>query len=331
MKAVYFEKAGAADVLRFRDINTPGQCGDDQVLVRIKAAGINPIDIKIRSAPDRFPVSYPVIPGCDGAGVIEAVGRKVLKFKPGDAVYFSQPGFNQRQGTYAEYVLVDSSLLAIKPHSLSFEQAAAAPLVLITAWEALYDRARITANQTVLIHAGAGGVGHVAVQLAKLAGARVITTVSSSEKAAFVEQLGADKAINYKTQDVVTEVLSWTAGKGVDIAFDTVGSDVLQSCFCCVKPYGDVVTILQPTVGTDWQEARMRNVRFSLELMLTPVLLELEDAKQHQSSILRQCGVLIDEGKLTVNLTKTFSLAEASAGQDYVEQQHPKGKVVLTV
>ena len=331
MKAILFETGGTADVLRYRDIKPLDQCGDFQVLVHIKAAGINPIDIKMRLSPERFPVSLPVISGCDGAGIIEAVGKKVHDFKPGDAVYFSQPGFNQRQGTYAEYALVDANLVAIKPSSLSFEQAAAVPLVLITAWEALYDRARITADQTVLIHAGAGGVGHVAIQLAKLAGASVITTVSSPEKATFVEQLGADKSINYKVQDVVTEVINWTAGQGVDIAFDTVGPAVLQHCFDCVKPYGDVVTILQPTADTDWNEARKRNVRFSQELMLTPVLLELEGAKQHQGEILRQCAELFDEKKLAIKLAKSFSLAEASLAQNFLEHTHPMGKVVLTV
>lgn len=331
MKAVYFEKGGMSDVLQYRNISTPAQCDDDQVLVHIKAAGVNPIDIKIRTAPERFPVSHPVISGCDGAGIIEAVGKNVFNFKPGDAVYFSQPGFNRRQGTYAEYVQVDASLLAIKPASLTFEQAAAAPLVLITAWEALYDRARLTSGQTVLIHAGAGGVGHMAIQLAKLAGAHVITTVSSPEKAAFVERLGADKSINYITQDVDAQVSSWTARKGVDIAFDTVGPDVLQSCFNCVKPYGDVVTILQPAADTDWREARKRNVRFSLEMMLTPVLLELEGAKQHQGEILRQCAKLLNENKLTIELAKTFALEEAPAAQDFLEQSHPMGKIVLTV
>lgn len=331
MKAVYFEKGGASDVLQYRNGNTPAQCGDEQVSVHLKAAGINPVDIKIRAAPERFPVAHPVIPGCDGAGIIDAVGKKVRNFKPGDEVYFSQPGFNQRQGTYAEYVQVDASLLAIKPSSLTFEQAAAAPLVLITAWEALYDRARITAGQTVLIHAGAGGVGHVAIQLAKLAGANVITTVSSDEKAAFVKRLGADKSINYPTQDVDAQVSSWTAGKGVDIAFDTVGPDVLRSCFNCVKPYGDVVTILQPAADTDWGEARKRNVRLSLEMMLTPVLLELESAKQHQGEILRQCAELLNEKKLTIELAKTFILEEASVAQDFLEQCRPMGKIVLTV
>ena len=170
-------------------------------------------------------------------------------------------------------------MLALKPRLLSFEQEAAAPLVFITAWEALHDRARIAPDQIVLIHAGAGGVGHAAIQLAKQAGAHVITTVSNEEKAAFVKQLGADLIINYRIQDVIAEVMRWTDSNGVDIAFDTVGPAVLQSCFQCVKPYGDVVTILQATTDTDWSEARKRNVRFSHELMLSPILLELEQAK----------------------------------------------------
>jgi NADPH:quinone reductase len=332
MKAVYFEKGGAVDVLKYGDMSTPDVCGDDQVLVQIKAIGVNPIDCKIRAAPERFPVSFPVIPGCDGAGIVAAVGSHVQNFSPGDAVYFSQPGFNNRQGTYAEYVVVDAGLLAMKPRALSFEQAAAAPLVFITAWEALHDRARMNDaadGQTVLIHAGAGGVGHAAIQLAKLVGAKVITTVSSAEKANFVERLGADKVINYTTHNVVEEVLQWTAGKGVDIAFDTVGPDVLQSCFSCVKPYGDVVSILQPVAETDWSEARLRNVRFSLELMLTPVILELEEAKQHQGEILRRCAELFDDNQLTIEVAKTFSLAEAAAAQCFLEQNHSIGKLVL--
>ncbi|MCB1984127.1 MAG: zinc-dependent alcohol dehydrogenase family protein [Burkholderiales bacterium] len=331
MKAVYFEKSGSSDVLQYGDIDTPTQCSDKQALVRIKAAGVNPIDCKIRAAPDRFPVSFPIIPGCDGAGIVEAVGKAVQTFKPGDAVYFSQPGFNQRQGTYADYVLVDASLLAKKPQTLSFEQAAAAPLVLITAWEALHDRARIASGQTVLIHAGVGGVGHVAIQLAKLAGAKVITTVSNVEKSAFAKQLGADETILYKSQHVVDEVMSWTGGEGVDIAFDTVGPSVLQSCFNSVKNYGDVVTILQPAADTNWSDARVRNIRFGFELMLTPVILEIDSAKQHQGEILTRCAALIDDGKLKIEVARTFDLAEAAAAQDFLEQQHPAGKVVLNM
>ncbi len=331
MKAIYFNTGGTTDVLQYGEVESLGQCGDKQVLIRIKAAGINPIDCKIRAAPQRFPVTLPVIPGCDGAGIVESVGTQVKNFQRGDEVYFSQPGFNNRQGTYAEYVLADASLLALKPHSLSFEQAAAAPLVFITAWEALHDRARMTSGQTVLIHAGAGGVGLAAIQLAKLAGAKVITTVSNEEKAQFVQQLGADFIIDYRTHDVAAEVLRWTGGNGVDIAFDTVGPEVLQSCFGCVKPYGDVVTILQPSPDTDWSEARKRNVRFSLELMLSPVLLELEEAKRHQGEILRQCAALFDENKLTVKIARTFALADAAAAQQFLEQNHLAGKIVLTL
>lgn len=331
MKAVYFDKGGTAEVLQYGDIAAPGHCGERQVLVRIKAIGINPVDCKLRSAPERFPVTFPVIPGCDGAGIVEAAGSQVSGFKPGDEVYFSQPGFNNRQGTYAEYVLVDASLLALKPESLTFEQAAAAPLVFITAWEALHGRARIAQDQVVLIHAGAGGVGHAAIQLAKHAGAHVITTVSSEEKANFVKRIGADLIINYRTQDVVAEVLRWTGGHGVDIALDTVGPAILQSCFHCVKPYGDVVTILQAAAETDWGEARKRNVRFSHELMLSPVLLELEHAKCHQAKILQQCATLFDHQKLAVSVAHTFTLSEAGAAQCFLEHNHPAGKLVITV
>ncbi|MCE7914084.1 MAG: alcohol dehydrogenase [Nitrosomonas sp. PRO4] len=331
MKAIYFEQGGQASVLRYSDVNNPSRCGIDQVLIRLMSIGINPIDTKIRLAPERFPVNFPVIPGCDGAGIVEAVGSNVQNFKPGDEVYFSQPGFNNRQGTYAEYVVVDASLLALKPQSLSFAEAAAIPLVFITAWEALHDRTHMNSGQKILIHAGAGGVGHAAIQLAKLAGAHVITTVSSDEKADFVARLGADKIINYRTHDVVAEVMNWTEGKGVDIAFDTVGANILQSCFDCVKYYGDVVTILQPNSETNWSDARIRNVRFSFEMMLTPVWMEMEQAKLHQAEILKQCAILFEENKLIVEIARTFNLEEAAAAHNFLEQNHPIGKLVLSV
>lgn len=309
----------------------PPSINDQQVLVEVHAAGVNPIDTKVRAAPERFPVTLPCIPGCDAAGIVVDVGKQVTQFHSGDEVYFSQPGFNERQGTYAEQVAVDAELVALKPRTLSFEQAVAAPLVCITAWEALYDRTRLQAGQTVLIHAGAGGVGHVAIKLAKIAGACVITTVSGDDKANFAKSLGADEVLDYKTQDLVDGVMAWTKGVGVDIAFDTVGSHVLQSTFTCVKPYGDVVSLLQPTTDTDWREARNRNLRFSFELMLSAVMLEMSTAKQHQAEILSRCANLIDEGKLSVHVNRTFPLEQAAAAHDFLEQQHPIGKIVLGV
>lgn len=331
MKAVYIEVGGGPEVLRHGELPQPQCTRDTQVLVRIKAAGVNPIDTKLRAAPERFPLSMPAILGCDGAGVVEAVGAAVEEFQPGDEVYFSQPGFNRRQGSYAQYAVVDGSLLAHKPKSLSFIEAAAAPLVLITAWEALHDRAQVQAGHKVLIHAGAGGVGHVAIQLAKQAGASVCATVSTAEKAEFAQQLGADKTILYKEQDVHAEVLQWSDGEGADIAFDTVGGKVLESCFPCVKLYGDVVTILQPEANMNWTLARQRNVRFSFELMLAPVMLEVEGAKRRQGEILKQCAQLIDDGLLRVVVAKTFALEEARQAHEFLQQQHPMGKVVLTL
>lgn len=330
MKAICIDRGGGIEVLHSTKLPEPVLVRDDQVLVALKAAGINPVDAKIRSAPDRFPLTLPAIPGCDGAGVVTAVGDAVTGFAPGDEVYFSQPGFNGRQGTWAEQVLVDAALLAHKPARLTFAEAAAAPLVLITAWEALHDRAGMQAGQQVLIHAGAGGVGHVAIQLARQAGARVATTVSSEEKADFVKRLGADCVIDYRREDVGTAVLAWTGGQGVDIAFDTVGGKVLDSCFACVRPYGDVVTILQPGADTVWQEARLRNLRFSMELMLSPVILGLESAKRHQAEILRRCAALFDQQLLRVTVAAQFPLEQAAAAQACLEQQHPMGKLVLT-
>lgn len=331
MKAVCIEQGGGVEVLRSADVAEPVLKRDDQVLVTLKAAGVNPVDAKIRSAPDRFPVTLPAILGCDGAGVVSAVGAEVTGFTPGDEVYFSQPGFIDRQGTYAEQVAVDAALLARKPDRLSFAEAAAAPLVLITAWEALHDRARIQPGQRVLIHAGAGGVGHVAIQLARQAGALVATTVSSDDKADFATRLGADRVINYRRDDVTAAVMDWTAQQGVDIAFDTVGGAVLEQCFGCVAPYGDVVTILQPNADTRWQEARLRNLRFSLELMLSPVMLGLESAKRRQGEILRRCAALFDQQQLHVRVAAEFPLDQAAAAHSCLEQQHPTGKVVLAI
>jgi len=331
MKAVYIERGGSADVLATGTLPDARLTRDDQVLVRLKAAGINPIDAKIRSAPERFPVTFPHIPGCDGAGVVEAVGAAVTNCSPGDEVWFSQPGFLGRQGTYAEWVAVDAALIAHKPSTLSFAHAAAAPLVLITAWEALHDRARLRSGQRILIPAGAGGVGHVAVQLARLAGAHVATTVSGDGKAAFARTLGAELIIDYRRQDTVAAIRDWTDGDGVDVVLDTVGGDTLDAAVACVKPYADLVTLLQPSDTFPWGDARKRNLRFAFELMLSPVLLGLETAKRHQADILRDCAMLFDEGKLRISVAAQYPLSEAAAAHRQLEQDHPIGKLVLDI
>jgi len=332
MKAVLMTAAGNPDVLQVQEITNPGvPVGNTELLVRLVAAGVNPIDTKLRQRGTFYPEQMPAVLGCDGAGVVEAVGAGVQRFRPGDAVYFCYGGLGAHQGNYAEYTVVDELFVAHKPASVSFAEAAAAPLVLITAWEALYERGRLEPKENVLIHAGAGGVGHVAIQLAKLKGANVVTTVGSEDKANFVKQLGADQVIFYKQTDFVQAALDWTGGEGVDLAFDTVGGETFYKTFPAVRIYGDIVTILEPDAKTVWKVARNRNLRIGLELMLTPMLQGLVESLQHQAEILEQCATWIDQGKLKIYVSHKFALEEAAKAHELVESGSITGKIVLLI
>ncbi|WP_066424833.1 zinc-dependent alcohol dehydrogenase family protein [Anabaena sp. 4-3] len=331
MKAVLMTAPGSPEVLQLREVPKPSILSNTEVLVRLIAAGVNPIDTKLRQRGTFYPEQMPAILGCDGAGIVEAVGAGVQKFRPGDAVYFCNGGLGGSYGNYAEYTVVDERFAAHKPDSLSFAQAAAAPLVLITAWEALYERGRLAPGDKVLIHGGAGGVGHVAIQLAKLKGASVATTVSSEDKARFVKQLGADYVIFYKQTDFVQAALDWTNGEGVDLAFDTVGGETLHKTFPSVRIYGDIVTILEPNANTVWKVARNRNLRIGLELMLTPMLLGLTEAQQHHGEILTECAQLFDQGKLNVCVHHQFPLEEAVKAHTLLEAGAITGKIVLLI
>lgn len=299
--------------------------------VKLKAAGVNPIDTKIRSRGSFMPQTERTVLGCDGAGIVEAVGAGVRQFSPGDEVFFCSGGLGGDRGNYAEYAIVDEQDAILKPPRLSFIEAAAAPLVLITAWEALYDRARLAPQQRVLIHAGAGGVGHVAIQLAKLRDAQVATTISSEDKARFATQVGADHCIYYNRIDFVNAVMAWTDNKGVDIAFDTVGQSVLSESFKAVQYGGDVVTLLAPAETTNWKTARDRNLRVSFELMLTPQLQPLAHARRHQAKILASCAEWLATGQLQIHVDKTFPLDRAAAAHEWIEQSQGMGKVVLVM
>jgi len=336
MKAIAHFTPGSPAVLQLHDLPAPTIQKETDVLVKLRAAGINPIDTKLRARGTFYPDRTPHVLGCDGAGVVEAVGAAVQRFQVGDEVFFCNGGLGGSIGTYAELAVVDERFLALKPAALSFAEAAAAPLVLITAWESLYDRGRLQAGEVlskkVLIQAGAGGVGHVAIQLAKLQGAEVCTTVSTAEKAEFVKQLGADSVILYKNTDVVDRVLAWTQGEGVDLAFDTVGGETFYKTIPAVKIYGDLVTILEPDPALgNLKTARMRNLRISLELMLTPMLQGLVSAQQHQADILQQCASLCDRNLLKIHVSKTFPLEQAQAAHELLEAGSVTGKIVLLI
>jgi NADPH2:quinone reductase len=329
MKVVLMTRAGEPEVLQMAEVPDPAILQETDMRVRLKAAGVNPIDTKLRQRGTFYPDRMPAILGCDGAGIVESVGAAVQRFRPGDEVYFCNGGIGGHAGNYAEWAIVPEAFAARKPASISFAEAAAAPLVLITAWEALYDRARLQPGQRTLIHAGAGGVGHVAIQLAKLQGASVCTTVSTPEKADFVRRLGADYPILYKSTDFAKATLDWTQGQGVDVTFDTVGGTILGQSFPATQIYGDLVTILEPDPSTPWKIARTRNQRVSFELMLTPMLQGLVEEQKAQAKILEQCARLIDKGELKIHVNRTFPLAQAADAHRVLEAGGVTGKLVL--
>lgn len=331
MQAIIMTTTGGPGVLQLREVATPTITQPGEILVRLKAAGVNPLDTKLRSRGTYYPGQLPTILGCDGAGIVEAVGDSVQRFKAGDDVYFCHGGIGGHPGNYAQYTVIDERFAAHKPDSLSFAEAAAAPLALITAWESLYDRARLQPGQHTLIHAGAGGVGHLAIQLAVLAGTQVCTTVGSYDKADFVRRLGASEAILYKETNFSQATLAWSNGKGADVALDTVGGKTFSATFGAMNFYGDLVTLLQPGTDVDWREARQRNLRISYELMLSPMYYGLLEKQQHHTRILEQCARLFDDGKLHLKLTRTFSLNQAAEAHRLLETTSVTGKIALTM
>src|SRR5579859_1900963 len=237
MRAVVIESPGAPSKVVDLPKPTPGE---GEVLVRIAASGVNPLDTKIRAgaaAHARHP--FPVTLGMDLAGTIEQVGAQVTEFLPGDEVYGMTGGVGGIQGTLAEFAAVDARLLAPKPHRLSMRESAAIPLVFITAWEGLVDRAAVRAGQRVLVQGGAGGVGHMAIQIAKSFGATVYAT-ASARKRAIVENFGAT-FIDYNTTPVEDYVAQHTNGNGFDLVFDSNGGPVLDASFKAVSRFGHVV------------------------------------------------------------------------------------------
>jgi len=332
MKAIHMTAAGPAqDVLQLVDIPEPDITTPTQLKVQLKAAGVNPIDTKLRSHGVFYADACPTILGCDGTGIVTDTGKDVTRFRPGDAVWFCHGGLGSAPGNYAEFTVLEEAETEYKPAELSFEEAAALPLVLITAWEALFDRARLSEGQHVLIHAGAGGVGHVAIQLARSVGAQVATTVSSQEKAEFAEQLGAIKSIPYRDCDFVEAVMEWTDGRGVDVVLDSLGGNVFRDSLRAASVYGQVVTLLDPGSDVDWNEARNRNLGIHFTLMLTPMLQSLPAARAHQGEILRRGAELIENGKLRPVVSTVLPLADAARVHQLIEAGHTRGKYVLRI
>jgi NADPH:quinone reductase len=328
MKALVIEQFGNPNTFKETDLPIP-EVLPNHVLVRVAATSVNPVDYKIRQgvAADIAP-SFPAVLHGDVAGTIAAVGAMVTQFNIGDEIYACAGGVKGLGGALAEYMLADARLVAHKPKSLTMAEAAALPLVSITAWEGLIDRAKVQSGQKVLVYGATGGVGHVGVQLAKWAGATVYALVSSDEKAAIAHQLGADITINYRQQPVEEFVAEHTDGQGFDVVFDTVGNDNLQNAFKAAKLNGTVVSIVSLS-QQDLTLLHAKGLTLHLVFMLIPMLFSTGLA--HHGEILSKLAQLVDDGKVRPLLdSPTFNIAEVASAHQHAESGQAIGKVVLT-
>ena len=308
MKAVRIHEYGGPEVLRYEEAPRP-VAGTGEILIRVHAAGVNPVDWKVRAgfAKDRLKYKMPFIPGWDLSCDVEAVGPGVSRLRVGDEVY-SRPDI-ARDGSYAEYIVVRESEVARKPQSIDHVQAAAVPLAALTAWQALFDGAKLSAGQTVLIHGAAGGVGSFAVQFAKMKGARVIGTASTKNHG-YLRSLGADETIDYNTtrfEDVV---------QNVDVVLDTITGETADRSYPVIKKGGVYVSILMPP---SQEKAAAHGVR------------AVHTFVQANEEQLSEIAKLVDSGKLKITIEKVFPLAEARAAQELNAQGHTRGKIVLRV
>ena len=330
MKAVLMNAAGGPEVLEPADIAPPALTDSSSALVKLHAAGVNPIDTKVRKLNMYYPDKLPSILGCDGAGVVEAVGSSVTRVRPGDEVYFFNNGLGGPPGTYAEYAVVQEEYLALKPRNLSMLEAAALPVPVLTAWEALVNRGHLQEGEPTLIHAGAGGVGHIAIQLAQYLNAPVATTISSPEKARFVQALGADLAIDYTRQDFVEATRNWTDEEGVRLVMDTVGGETFCKSFAATRHYGRVVTLLSTACETsNINTARLRNLSIGYVQVAAPLYFGLQSARLAQTRVLERCATLFEQGALEVHISHVLPLEKAADAHRLIEAGHTTGKIVL--
>lgn len=301
---------------------------DTEVLVKIHCSGVNPVDHMIRSGIATYATpELPAVLGTELSGEIVEVGSKVSQFKVGDEVYGLTGGVRGIQGTLAEYAAVDADLLALKPKNLTMKEAAALPLVFLTAWEGLVDRAQVKVGDNVLVQGGAGGVGHMVVQLAKAKGANVYATGSSS-KLDLIKKFGAT-AIDYTQQSVEDYVQQYTKGKGFDIIYDTVGGETLAVSQLAIKPYGHI-TSCYAFSELNLAPSSLRCATISGVFVLLPML--SGQGRKHHGEILRELTQLVEAGQIIpVVDPRSFTLETALEAQDLVENKSALIKVVIDV
>ena len=308
MKAVRVHKYGGPDVLQYEDAPRPKPQADE-VLIRVHAAGVNPLDWKVREGhvKDFRPHKFPLIIGWDLSGVVEEVGPGVSRFKIGEEVY-SVPD-PTRNGAYADYIVVRESELALKPSSLHHIRAAAVPLAGLTAWQSLFDAAQLQRGQRALIHAGSGGVGHFAVQLAKWKGAYVFATASTKNQD-LLRELGVDEPIDY-TQQKFEDV-----ARNIDIVLDTLGGETQERSWLVLKKGGNLVSLVQPPSEEKAKELGVRAAFLGA---------------QSNGAQLAQIAKVIDSGKLAPVIDRILPLSEVRRAHELSQSGHTHGKIVLRV
>jgi NADPH:quinone reductase-like Zn-dependent oxidoreductase len=332
MKACIIDRYGSKDGVRAGEMPAP-ELREDDVLVQIHAAGVNLLDAKIRDGEfKRFlPYRFPLILGNEVAGVVVRVGSRVRHFAPGDEVY-ARPD-DDRIGTFAECIAIKEDAVAKKPKNLTMEEAASIPLVGLTAWQVLVERAKLSKGQKVLIHAGSGGVGTVAIQLAKHLGAFVATTTSTANLE-WVKRLGADLVIDYRKDDFETILHDY------DVVVNGLGAETLEKSLRVLKPGGKLISISGPP---DPDFAKDRGLSWIVGLAMRLLSYRIRDkAKRHHVSYsflfmrasgeqLREIGSLIESGIIRPVVDRVFPFAETKEALAYVETGRAKGKVVVKV
>lgn len=341
MKAIVLRGRGDARQLKLEEVEAP-KISDNEILVRVKAASVNHLDVWVRIG--QFPVNYPIIPGCEAAGDVEEIGKDAHGFKKGDKVLV-MPGIichkcenclagndnlcSSRKslgvnanGCYAEYVKVPSENLLLMGDKLNYEEAASVPIVFGTAYRILINLARIKIGETVLINAAGSGVGTAAIQIAKLAGAKVIATAGSEEKVRKAKLLGADFAVNYsKNKDFDKEVVKLTNNNGVDAAIEQVGGDIFLKSLNCIKKGGQIIVF-----GTTSGNVVSFDIRDFYRKNLTMLGTYGTTHKE-----VRKAFELVKEGKLKPVIDRAFPLKDASLAHKYMEERRNFGKIVLKV
>jgi len=318
MKAMTLSTFGGTDAFELRDVPKPVP-GTGQVLVRVHATSINPLDYQVRRGDYKDYVPLPAITGHDVSGVVEEVGPGVTSFVPGDEVWYT-PQIFEGPGSYAEYHVAAESIIGKKPASLSHLEAASLTLVGGTAWEALVGRAQLRVGESVLVHGGAGGVGHVAIQVAKAIGAKVFTT-ARADQFEFVRSLGADVVIDYQTEDYVDVVMRESAGKGVNVIFDTIGGDTLTRSPDALAQLGRVVSIVDLSKPQNLVQAWGKNASYHFVF-----------TRQNRGK-LDELKALVDRGQLRPHIGATYSLAEIPLAHARLESRDNglRGKVAIAV